>query len=97
MSDEGRELMREERTQQHQGGNQNKGHQQGNGMHNQVITQSDRGCAIPQNYIIFLIISKGGDTEHCWRAGPHRAKLPHDGGPAATTAGSEERGVEYRT
>ena len=43
MSDEGRELMREERKQQqHQGGNPNKGHQQGNGMHNQVISQSDR-------------------------------------------------------
>lgn len=44
MSDEGRELMREERTkQQHQGGNQNKGHQHGNGMHNQVVIQNTAG------------------------------------------------------
>jgi len=94
MSDEGRELMREERTkQQHQGGNQNKGHQQGNGMHNQVITQSD----ILRNSTEPRIISKGGDTEHCWRAGPHRTKLPNAGGPTATTAWSQEGGVKYRT
>jgi len=44
MSDEGRELMREERKQQqHQGGNPNKGHQQGSGMHNQVVIQNTAG------------------------------------------------------
>ena len=52
MEEEGKELVREERMQQQQGGKQNKGgnqgrgHQQGNGMHNQVTNQKGKSCAI---------------------------------------------------
>ena len=90
MEEQGKEVVKE--INRHQEGSQGhgRGHQQGNGMHNQVEISSHL-CAISWSRAGSLsCLPIGRDPEHSWRDGPHWSKLSDASGPAAATKGSQE-------